>query len=86
MAQINYFKAWIVFFLIATLGSIVAGYLVGVVLFTLGFEIETHANIFKIFGFAAGVLVSFLGFKFSVKTFIVEVMAQNDERISNADD
>ena len=52
----------------------------------LGFEIETHANIFKIFGFAAGVLVSFLGFKFSVKTFIVEVMAQNDERISNADD
>lgn len=80
MTQINYFKAWIVFFLIATLGSIVAGSLVGVVLLALGFEAETHANIFKVFGLAAGVLVSFLGFKFSVKTFIVEAMAEEGER------
>lgn len=79
MTRINYFKAWIVFFLIATLGSIAVGFLVGVVLFALGFEAETHADVFKVFGFAAGVLVSFLGFKFSVKTFIVKAMAEKVE-------
>lgn len=80
MNKINYFKAWAIFFLITTLGSIAAGYLVGIVLLTLGFEAETQAGIFKVFGFAAGIVVSFLGFKFSVKTFIVEA---NEHRTLN---
>ena len=52
MNRINYFKAWIVFFLIVTLGSIVAGSLVGTLLLGLGFTVETHAAIFKAFGFS----------------------------------
>ena len=82
MTRINYFKAWIVFFLIATVGSIVAGSLVGTLLLGLGFAVETHAAIFKVFGFIAGMIVSFLGFKFSVKTFIVEA---DERQTSNPD-
>ncbi len=74
MDKIDYLKAWIVFFLITIFGSPIAGYLAGFILVSLGFDIETQAAVFKVFGFTAGILVSFFAYQFSVKTFIVEAI------------
>ena len=78
MNKVNYPKAWSIFFLITILGSVLAGHLVGTILLTLGFDVETQATVFKVFGYIAGMVVSFLGFKFSVKTFIIDVLANDN--------
>jgi len=82
MTQINYFKAWIVFYPITIFGSLAGGYLAGTLLLSLGFTVETHAAIFKFFGLVAGMIASFFAYQFSVKKFIVEA---NEHPTSNPD-
>lgn len=79
MNEIKYLKAWILFFLVATVGGFVAGAVIGGIAgFIVGLANASHpenvANyipLFQILGFMAALPVSFLTFKWSVEKFIL---------------
>jgi len=76
--EITYFKAWILFFLVATVGGFISGAAVGGVIgFTMGvmgYPLETVATLCKVIGFCIGVAISYLCFKWSVGKYILPQM------------
>jgi ABC-type nitrate/sulfonate/bicarbonate transport system permease component len=73
--EIKYFKAWILFFLVATVGGFIIGALVGGVIgFIMGamrYPLETITILCKEIGLCIAVPISYLCFKWSVGKYIV---------------
>ena len=82
----KYLKAWIVFFLIATIGGSVAGALVGgVAAFFIGIlnpgdtaALESKKFLFQALGLLVTLPISFFVYKWSVKRFILTQLGTED--------
>ena len=76
----NYVKAWLLFFLIATVGGGVAGAIVGgicgAVLGIVGLGIGMIKIVGAVMGFVVGVPISFFTFRWSVNEYIVKPITQ----------
>jgi hypothetical protein len=72
----SFFKAWFMFFLVATLGGAGAGFLVGAlaggVMGASGIDIETITLVCQGLGFVAALPISFLAYRWSVRTYLFE--------------
>jgi Na+/melibiose symporter-like transporter len=72
----DYFVAWIIFFLAATVGAAIAGgvvgFLLGAILGIAKVPMHTIKTVCGLAGFVASIPVSFFVFRFIVAKFIVE--------------
>ncbi|WP_152979541.1 hypothetical protein [Stenotrophomonas daejeonensis] len=73
--EIPYAKSWLLFFLIASVGGgilgALAGAIIGGILGAIGVPLVKIGVVTGIFGFAVGIPISFLAFKWSVGKYIV---------------
>ena len=83
MTTPKYFKAWIIFFLIATVGGAlvggVAGMFLGATLGVAGISIGMIKVICGIAGFLLGIPISYFTFRWAVGEFIVKELALKAE-------
>lgn len=74
----HYFKSWLLFFLVASIGGAVAGGIVGVVVGgAMGageMPLDRVVQICKVLGFVVSMPISFFTFRWSVRTCIVDAM------------
>lgn len=72
----KYFKAWIIFFLIATVGGFFLGAIIGGVLggvmAVAGQSVATIKFVAGILGFVLGIPISYFTFRWTVSEFIVK--------------
>ncbi len=73
--EIKFFKAWFLFFIVATIGGslvgAVFGAIIGYTLGTLGYEIGTIKITARVLGFCVGMPISYFCFKWSVGTYML---------------
>ncbi|MEO0491637.1 MAG: hypothetical protein AAFX95_11010 [Cyanobacteria bacterium J06639_16] len=77
LRESDYFVAWLLFFLAATIGGGVVGFIFGAIIgVILGISGVTDPNVLAtaggIIGFIVGIPVSYLSFRFFVGKFIVD--------------
>ena len=86
MMEIRYFKAWLVFFLVATLGGGIAGFVAGATLGAImgmdGAEIEAIQIGGKVIGFLAALPVSFLVYRWSVRRFVINPLTASKSNLT----
>jgi len=83
LKEIDYLKAWALFWVLATFGGLVlgavAGGILGAILGAAGLQIQTIKIICGVFGFLLGIPLSYVLFRWSIAKFIVpKITAQND--------
>ena len=75
----NIFKAWITFFLIATLGgALIGGFgggIAGLILALLGKDIEHYKFMIQVISFILALPISFFSYKWTVEKFILKVVS-----------
>ena len=75
----NIFKAWIIFFLVATLGGALVGGLgggiAGLIIGLRGGNIETYKFLVQVISFILALPISFLSYKWTVEKFILKVVS-----------
>ena len=75
----NIFKAWIFFFLIATLGgAFVGGFgggIAGLIIALQGGNIQKYTILIKAIAFILALPISFLSYKWTVEKFILKVVS-----------
>jgi hypothetical protein len=75
LKEIDYLKAWGVFWVLSTVGGavigFVAGAMLGFVLGGLGFQARTIAVVCGGLGFVLGIPLSYVLFRFSIRMFLI---------------
>jgi len=79
VSEATYFLAWLVFFLIATIGGGIAGLIVGgvigFILGAAGVSLMTIQAICTVLGFIIGIPISYLAFRVVVKKMVVDKLS-----------
>jgi integral membrane sensor domain MASE1 len=81
--NISFLKPWLIFFLVATVGGslagAVAGFFIGMTMGIIGSSLEQIRFICGVVAFAAGTVISFFTYKWSVKRFILSELSNKTE-------
>lgn len=76
---LRYFKAWILFLILSLFGGfgagMAAGSVIGAIMGAAGQNLQTIATTCRVVGYALGVVVSFICYRWSVQKFIVPQMS-----------
>ena len=71
----RYFKAWFLFFFVSVIGALsaglVLGFIAGIIIAALGEDINNYLMPLQVSGGLAGLVVSFLCFRWSIKNYII---------------
>ena len=86
--EIKFFKSWIIFFVVATVGAFVAGavigFIAGMIIAMLGYPVEGASPYLKLLGFAIGTVVSFFCYKWTVTQYIVPQLMEKPQKDTSA--
>lgn len=86
MKQPPYFKAWIIFFLVVTVGGAIAGAvaggIVGVIMTAMGIKglAITYGGV--LIGFLIGMPISFFTFRWTISSFIIPTLQQGESPVA----
>ena len=83
LKEFDYFKAWLMFFLVATVGGGVVGLIIGSFVATFlgagGMPLEQMTRILQIVGFVIVMPISYITFRAVVGKFLFPKLWDNDE-------
>ena len=83
LKEFDYFKAWLLFFLIATVGGGIVGLIIGGFLAAFlgagGMPLEQMTRVLQIVGFVIGIPISYITFRGVVGKFLVPKLWDDDE-------
>ena len=86
--EVKFFKSWVIFFVVATVGAFIAGavigFFAGIIIAMLGYPVEGASPYLKLFGFAIGTVVSFFCYKWTVTQYIVPQLMQKPQKDTSA--
>jgi hypothetical protein len=75
MAKLGFFKAWVMFLIVGTIGGVAAGFVAGAVLGAImglaGAEMESIRRGGQIIGFLAALPVSYYVYKWSIEKYVL---------------
>ena len=82
LKELDYLKAWAVFWVLSTVGGaiigFVAGAMLGFIMGGLGFPTRTIALVCGGLGFLLGIPLSYLLFQFSVRMFLIPKLSSSE--------
>jgi MFS family permease len=83
LKEFDYLKAWLLFFLIATVGGGIVGLIIGGVLAAFlgagGMSLEQMTRVLQIVGFIIGIPISYITFRAVVGKFLFPKLWDEDE-------
>jgi hypothetical protein len=83
LKEFDYFKAWLLFFLIATVGGGIVGLIIGGFLAAFfgagGMPLEQMTRILQVVGFVIAIPISYITFRAVVGKFLLPKLWDNDE-------
>ena len=80
--EFQYFKAWLIFFLVATVGGfivgLIAGFCLGIIVAAAGGNVQQLTNLGRIIGFVVAIPVSYFTFRGVVGKYLLPKLEEDE--------